>query len=339
MFRDTVLWCIAIVTIVWITLTSGEPCAHDVRLIQNQTGYYVTWSRLGDCGDSWIRTDKNADSVLVSSPMLIQLGSNPRVICRNKTCEVTNINVTTATSTVWTTRPTTSDRLVTTSSRNVPTSNTVTPAPRGPVNEFPTLLVAVSVCSIVVLTVVVILVVFLVKTRRTQPDKTAAPVVNSTRSLRREDIQHMVSTDEPGIEEGTYTEIGAVSHPPRDLYAVVVKKQDIADTSAVEDAYAVVQKPPKESGHTADPGSMYAEVQKPSNGKRSPIQKPSNAAKQPMLQEDTNGPNQDGSRHKNKDGLIYLDVDFSQTPDQKEGGHPLLDCPQRDCDYAEVQHT
>ncbi|OWF53309.1 hypothetical protein KP79_PYT03550 [Mizuhopecten yessoensis] len=328
MFRDTVLWCIAIVTIVWITLTSGEPCAHDVRLIQNQTGYYVTWSRLGDCGDSWIRTDKNADSVLVSSPMLIQLGSNPRVICRNKTCEVTNINVTTATSTVWTTRPTTSDRLVTTSSRNVPTSNTVTPAPRGPVNEFPTLLVAVSVCSIVVLTVVVILVVFLVKTRRTQPDKTAAPVVNSTRSLRREDIQHMVSTDEPGIEEGTYTEIGAVSHPPRDLYAVVVKKQDIADTSAVEDAYAVVQKPPKESGHTADPGSMYAEVQKPSN-----------AAKQPMLQEDTNGPNQDGSRHKNKDGLIYLDVDFSQTPDQKEGGHPLLDCPQRDCDYAEVQHT
>ncbi|XP_033731733.1 uncharacterized protein LOC117321415 [Pecten maximus] len=315
MFGFAVMCCI---WLWWIQPSSGEPCAYDVHLIENNTGLYITWTTLGlNCGDTWLRIDSVGDIALKSSPMLVQQGSHPHVICRSTSCDTVNDITVIQVTTTTTTRLTTSEPL------------TQTPVDSGEVEETPTSLVTISVvCSVVVLAILVgVLVVFVVKRRRTHHRKEVVPLVNRERTLRREDIEHRVNLDEHENEDGNYAEIGAVSHLQSDMNTAMVHPQDPEDRPVVGDMYAVVQKPTKTAKNNVvdDPRSMYAQVQKPSA-----------AEKRLKLQEDDNKPNQEVSRHENKDGLLYMDVDFSDTP--KHSAQPLS-IPQSDCEYADVEHT
>lgn len=334
-----------------IDTSSAEPCAHNVEIKTNGTGNYVTWSLLGSgCGpDFWFRSGSPAfDTELTSSPMLVTIReTSSSIICRNRDCTyVGNLKVPKVTTTASTTLPRTQTSIVTT---NVSTKRTTTSEPLGNTNDTPasrgtegdssTVVLAVAVvCSVVVLGLVVVLIVCVVKRRRTHHKPETVPAVNNGRTLRREDINHIVHVDGPENEDGTYSEIGAVSNRPNGTRQIADRPDHRQEPAAVGDMYAIVQKPKKDvQNHggddlandvTVDPASMYAQVQKPTK------------AAQPLVpQEHEHHQNQEASRKQNKDGLIYLDVEFSNSSEQNQSEEPLLNRQQDGCEYAEVVHS
>lgn len=318
-----------------INTSSAEPCAHNVEIKTNGTENYVTWSRLGSgCGPGfWFRSGSSAfDTELTSSPMLVTIRETSSIIiCRNRDCTyVKNLKVPKVTTNVSTKRTTTSEPLGNTND---------TPASRGTEGDSSTVVLAVAVvCSVVVLGLVVVLIVCVVKRRRTHHKPETVPAVNNGRTLRREDINHIVHVDGPENEDGTYSEIGAVSNRPNGTRQIAARPDHRQEPAAVGDMYAIVQKPKKDvqkhggddlaNDVTVDPASMYAQVQKPTK------------AAQPLVpQEHEHHQNQEASRKQNKDGLIYLDVEFSNSSEQNQSEEPLLNRQQDGCEYAEVVHS
>ncbi|XP_060081989.1 uncharacterized protein LOC132561280 [Ylistrum balloti] len=304
-----------------INLSSGEPCAHDVNVFQNMSGYYAVWSKIGrGCGDLWFRIGDQSDTPLRSSPTLIELGNNPRIICRN--CNIVNIDIDT-TTVATTTFTNTASAIKPTTQLNV----FVTKEGRRAEDEFPILAVVVSASGLVVV-LFVILIVCGMRRRRNHSGKAKEGVLDSTRTLRREDIEHRVNVDETDKEDGTYADINEAnlspsvdtSVVPGDMYAVVHKPEK-AGPAAVGEDLAVGEE------LAADPGSMYAQVQKSSDGKQSLI-----------LPAEASRPSPQVSRYENKDGLIYLDVEINNTTCQKNIDKQLLNESQSGCQYAEVRH-
>ncbi|XP_069120680.1 uncharacterized protein [Argopecten irradians] len=336
MFRITSICFIGVLWISFINNSSGdsgEPCAQNVEIKKNGTGHYLTWSDFGEgCGPRfWFRSGRAYyDAPLTPSPMLITIRGASSLICSGDCASVRNLNVSKVITSVSTKRTTTSEPLGNTND---------TPASRGTEGDSSTVVVAVAaICSVVVLGLVVVLIVCVVKRRRPHHKPETVPAVNNGRTLRREDINHIVHVDGPENEDGTYSEIGAVSNRPNGTRQIAARPDHRQEPAAVGDMYAIVQKPKKDvQNHgdddlandvTVDPASMYAQVQKPTK------------AAQPLVpQEHEHHQNQEASRKQNKDGLIYLDVEFSNSSEQNQSEEPLLNSQQDGCEYAEVAHS